>query len=185
MRPALVGRTPGNDHGVSIHAPAWGATLYRFPRISMFRLFQSTHPRGVRQQQGHHHAHDASRFNPRTRVGCDIMGHQFFDNHIEFQSTHPRGVRRVYLSQLSAGRRVSIHAPAWGATSNISRSSLSILVFQSTHPRGVRRAMRTNRFRRFFVSIHAPAWGATCIDSHGCQCLICFNPRTRVGCDTR
>ena len=34
----------------------------------------------------------------------------------KFQSTHPRGVRLVMVSQHAALRRVSIHAPAWGAT---------------------------------------------------------------------
>ena len=55
---------------VSIHAPAWGATLSRsVPRFS------------------------APRFNPRTRMGCDI------------------GLWSTIVADI-----VSIHAPAWGAT---------------------------------------------------------------------
>ena len=41
---------------VSIHAPAWGATV----------------------AVGHHHVHGAG-FNPRTRVGCDLfLGRSIF-----------------------------------------------------------------------------------------------------------
>ena len=34
------------------------------------------------------------------------------------------------------------------------------------------------------VSIHAPVWGAT-LKFIGNQLFLCFNPRTRVGCDAR
>ena len=33
-----------------------------------------------------------------------------------FQSTHPSGVRRTGQQQLPRVRRISIHAPQWGAT---------------------------------------------------------------------
>ena len=37
---------------ISIHAPAWGATGVMFAKIlNLFTKFQSTHPRGVRQQK--------------------------------------------------------------------------------------------------------------------------------------
>ena len=57
---------------VSIHAPAWGATLY------------STVPAVI-----------DSCFNPRTRVGCDARKSRRNDLRDVFQSTHPRGVRRT------------------------------------------------------------------------------------------
>jgi len=56
-------------------------------------------------------------FNPRPRVGGDFA------------------VNRGYR-----GFKISIHAPAWGATE---------------HARGGTHA--------FYISIHAPAWGATII----------------------
>ena len=56
---------------VSIHAPAWGATLPHM-RIPARRAFQSTHPRGVRHI-------------PTCTSRASNSG---------FQSTHPRGVRR-------------------------------------------------------------------------------------------
>ena len=58
---------------VSIHAPAWGATI----------LLLRTSPVVLG-------------FNPRTRVGCDIL---------EIIPEQPC-------------RNVSIHAPAWGATTS-------------------------------------------------------------------
>ena len=59
---------------VSIHAPAWGATTVASQQSQSVIQFQSTHPRGVRHlaRDGGHHGH--TRFNPRTRVGCDGPG---------------------------------------------------------------------------------------------------------------
>ena len=103
-------------------------------------LFQSTHPRGVRPERYLYHQGHCLRFNPRTRVGCDVLCVLTVTaDSSRFQSTHPRGVR---LGNTSCDYRrchvVSIHAPAWGAT------------------RCTARIDGTGR-----VSIHAPAWGAT------------------------
>jgi len=78
-------------------------------------------------------------------------------------------------------RQVSIHAPAWGATSRPALPGTFL-----------------------YVSIHAPAWGATedakyaqgykvfqSTHPHGVRPFgrgqlmpgLCFNPRTRMGCD--
>ena len=77
-------------------------------------------------------------FNPRTRVGCDVSPSSLIDPASKFQSTHPRGVRRVRVVHFGRIYRVSIHAPAWGAT---------------------REQRDWSEFKP--VSIHAPAWGAT------------------------
>ncbi len=79
---------------VSIHAPAWGATV-RGGVTSFHNWFQFTHPHGVRQEP---HCPRAwlPRFNSRTRMGCD----------------QTRRLSKITL-------RVSIHAPAWGATAII------------------------------------------------------------------
>ena len=58
-----------------------------------------------------------------------------------FQSTHPRGVRRVRPFSSLQYFRVSIHAPAWGATLPPSGVIEVDTEFQSTHPRGVRRTL--------------------------------------------
>ena len=56
---------------VSIHAPVWGATQRRH-NFYYERLFQSTHPCGVRPLQCSL-SHNLYGFNPRTRVGCDLL----------------------------------------------------------------------------------------------------------------
>ena len=55
-----------------------------------------------------------------------------------FQSTRPRGARLSLYLSVRFANFVSIHAPAWGATSAV-----------------------YNKRRNGNVSIHAPAWGAT------------------------
>ena len=165
---------------VSIHAPTRGATriilrqqskLISFnPRthagcdmavsrwLSTARLFQSTHPRGVR-----HHLFgtllNRPSFNPRTHAGCDPLETIFATPKRMFQSTHPRGVRLSGMQREGIKRTVSIHAPTRGATIRQGRLGI-IKVFQSTHPRGVR-----------------PPLPGTC------KPRPCFNPRTHAGCD--
>ena len=142
---------------VSIHAPTWGATV-RINRSFSVRLFQSTHPHGVRPllitenglpikfQSTHPHGvrlrvvmnnilHRS--FNPRTHVGCDrprCPARTAFPGfnprtHVGCDRTHPWP---------SSMRQVSIHAPTWGATQDYVKLTKSLR-----------------------VSIHAPTWGAT------------------------
>ncbi|MHB9293879.1 hypothetical protein Holit_02998 [Hollandina sp. SP2] len=79
---------------VSIHAPAWGATLGVRYTGEANRKFQSTHPRGVRHSDFRDFSLETGCFNPRTRVGCDA---ETIEQRIDLLI-------------------VSIHAPAWGAT---------------------------------------------------------------------
>ena len=76
-------------------------------------------------------------FNPRARVGRDPGE-----------------------TEKDRSRRVSIHAPAWGATDKRPISGVSPT-----------------------VSIHAPAWGATSCHYQTHQQMLGFNPRARVGRD--
>ena len=77
-------------------------------------------------------------FNPRARVGRDSGKRPHQPRRHVFQSTRPRGAR-LRRKQVQAHQgMVSIHAPAWGATSSGNVEQITIE-----------------------VSIHAPAWGAT------------------------
>ena len=149
-------------HPVSIHAPAWGATVLLPGQAGFPDGFQSTHPRGVRpiqQRLGHP---VAAGFNPRTRVGCDASWISAWTGPSSF---NPR--TRV------------------GCDTAASQQSQITNQFQSTHPRGVRPCGDGWETVMGYVSIHAPAWGAT---HRLCGCYVwlsSFNPRTRVGCDHR
>ena len=97
-------------------------------------------------------------FNPRTRTGCDGNNFVYNSSNLGFQSTHPHGVRPgaslkmpllsgfnprtrtgcdVYRPCQLHNIRVSIHAPARGATTQGSQGR-RYGMFQSTHPHGVR-----------------------------------------------
>ncbi len=123
---------------VSIHAPARGATPRRSTAVPRGGCF-NPRPRAGGDGASPAGLHHPRRFNPRPRAGVD--------------GDRPR--RHPALA-------VSIHAPARGATSRAFVSAAS-LVFQSTPPRGGR---------------HQPLPG----DGAARQS---FNPRPRAGGDTR
>ena len=100
---------------ISIHAPAWGATLF-LP--SYWR--------------GRYH------FNPRSRMGSDIISAFLLAWPVSFQSTLPHGERRKRLKWLPP-----------------------VIVFQSTLPHGERHRQLLHLRQLRHISIHAPAWGAT------------------------
>ena len=103
-----------NDSAVSIHAPAWGATMLIYAKHKTKISFNPRTRVGCDIQKRRFPLSPLS-FNPRTRVGCDRLAFIVTTASGKFQSTHPRGVRRFAL----------IYATVIG-------------VFQSTHPRGVR-----------------------------------------------
>ena len=143
-------------------------------------VFQSTHPRGVRQISVNT-INQRGRFNPRTHVGCDI---DVIVTVIQcgFQSTHPRGVRRVSpfpgmfvpvcfnpRTHVGCDMRVdsdrnmmwvSIHAPTWGATHKAKQKLLKVRSFNPRTHVGCDSTDREGILREV-VSIHAPTWGAT------------------------
>ena len=69
-RPAC-GYCPQLVIGVSIHAPARGATTPLCSGSSMQRKFQSTRPRGARQDATSRAVESGMGFNPRAREGRD------------------------------------------------------------------------------------------------------------------
>ena len=124
--------------GISIHAPGWGATrfLMLFSAVNFY-------------------------FNPRTRVGCDLLLQSFITPAFQISIHAPGwGATKIahIIDQIS---KISIHAPGWGAT----------MLGEATSQYAAK------------ISIHAPGWGAT-TDRDGARALLRnFNPRTRVGCD--
>ena len=96
--------------------PPRGGRPRRRAMRTLASAFQSTPPRGGRLVQAARCCSGCQSFNPRPRVGGDVS------HRVEHVGLH----------------RVSIHAPAWGAT-----------------------AASAPRPHHEPVSIHAPAWGAT------------------------
>ncbi len=164
---------------VSIHAPARGATTYQnlnqraesfqsthphgvrqLPpkRLPSSCLFQSTHPHGVRPEETGQ-ATPRGGFNPRTRTGCDPASMSSLRPPSGFNPRTRTGCDRRSAMRPSR-RKVSIHAPARGATRYWGRVRIKPK-FQSTHPHGVRQ-------RCYKLPL----------------LLTRFNPRTRTGCDT-
>ena len=120
-------------------------------------------------------------FNPRSRKGSDTGEYFYASPHLIFQSTLPQGERqltnihaffRKYFNPRSrkgsdnSARstqymiRISIHAPARGATLTISTLNWET-IFQSTLPQGERHLPFYGMFDLDSISIHAPARGAT------------------------
>ena len=199
-----------------------------FNNTTETQMFQSTHPRGVRPSTNATMTSVAA-FQSTHPRGVRPKTRRRLSRRKWFQSTHPRGVRRRRAGVHPAGRGVSIHAPAWGATQCFRSFARQHHRFQSTHPRGVRLAVGIDDTLIFLVSIHAPAWGATAqairlelghlVSIHApawgatfnvynalgyawlfqsthprgvrrsrrsasSTASACFNPRTRVGCDS-
>ncbi len=118
-------------------------------------IFQSTHPRRVRQVP---YTWPLAQlyFNPRTRVGCDILDEYGPLRVLVFQSTHPRRVRHGQQSPRSVEPRFQSTHPRRVRLGDI--PFLPILYkFQSTHPRRVRRGGYRAPRQGHRISIHAPA----------------------------
>ena len=122
---------------VSIHAPARGATAFANHQFSKSWVSIHAPARGATHLRPWD-LPQAIRFNPRTRTGCDGKG----------------------ASYMQIKKYVSIHAPARGATVML---QLAVKIAR--------------------VSIHAPARGATKRPWSYLFRQGCFNPRTRTGCD--
>ena len=86
---------------ISIHVPSWETTIFT-RRQPPCILFQSTFPRGERQDSGQEKGGYEKDFNPRSLVGNDAGG-------------------------LSGPRRshISIHVPSWGTTCSRMESWIS------------------------------------------------------------
>ena len=194
-RDIALARLIGRSADVSIHAPAWGATRGRRD-VRDDALFRSTRPHGARRA-------DAWRtwtmgFDPRARMGRDVVHRDQARATRVFRSTRPHGARHRAHGKLGDQSQVSIHAPAWGAT--LQRSNFPSMVSIHAPAWG---ATAAGAGRDSAVSIHAPAWGATetflRLDTvlfrstrpHGARhaspdcavSLIGFDPRARMGRD--
>ena len=192
-----------NTQWVSIHAPAWGATFAIEASKVALKCFNPRTRMGcdltARLECGR-----CACFNPRTRMGCDD---RICINSISTISFNPRtrmGCDKVLCLSSNVSKRfnprtrmgcdfnnslrkskhrVSIHAPAWGATQQF-RHWMRLERFQSTHPHGVR--LQKMSVLVFGLSFNPRTrMGCDTLCSDCCIHPYCFNPRTRMGCDLR
>ena len=122
---------------VSIHAPARGATGVSDADLAEAAAFQFTRPQGARQSSSHAESlHNC--FNSRARKGRDQRGALVTMPEGWFQFTRPQGARRGRSLQREDHRGpVSIHAPARGATPSAETVAF-VRTFQFTRPQGAR-----------------------------------------------
>ena len=137
------GERPGCDGklqippGVSIHAPARGATVNQ-AAYSKGHIVSIHAPARGATRKATPAAHRRSRFNPRSRTGSDLL----------------------LLSYSITFIRVSIHAPARGATEPLIQSGSLQAVSIHAPARGAT-CLPCSFLYHLYVSIHAPARGAT------------------------
>ena len=145
---------------VSIHAPARGATASSSSHQAASSSFQSTLPRGERpdahvrlvvavqrfnprSREGSDttppvHPATTRRFNPRSREGSDCHSLRASDQVTCFNPRSREGSDCRFGFYLGKALRVSIHAPARGATRQPASARNLTPQFQSTLPRGER-----------------------------------------------
>ena len=138
--------------------PRVGGDESALKRSSAVIRFQFTPPRGGRLPHREIRA-VAVNFNSRPRVGGDVNAVACAVVPVIFQFTPPRGGRLMQSCTIRSISRISIHAPAWGATRSCA-TKLAPPNFNS-RPRVGGDPLAHILRRQTAISIHAPAWGAT------------------------
>ena len=146
--------------------------------------FQFTLPRRERHPTSPH-AVAMQGFNSRSREGSDITTHDRRGRRCGFQFTLPRRERPIKSHMSLETCKVSIHAPAKGATCSGLIDACSLCRFNSRSREGSDVEVQVVPEVGVVVSIHAPAKGAT--RSHAARHRIysSFNSRSREGSDRR
>ena len=168
---------PPNAPSVSIHAPAWGATISALS-----------------------HLRNRHRFDPRPRMGSDADRLTLTAGIVSIHAPAWGATDAAPVFKFAHG--VSIHAPAWGATS-VAGNVIRLRVFRSTPPHGERlrvaRAHWPSMFRstpphgeRQRLARSEPEGKFRSTPPHGerqrCsrrQVRRSFDPRPRTGSDER
>ena len=168
--------------------PAWERRGWQLAAVRN-GVFQSTLPHGGATRKPFEIETERIYFNPRPPHGerPGFLECSRFSS--KFQSTLPHGERPPTIPLNRRDDAISIHAPAWGATtlsssrrmvssyfnprprmgSDTSVSFLSVDrdLFQSTLPHGERLTGKGVGSITISISIHAPAWRATLHHGHG------------------
>ena len=164
---ARVGRDPNQRWGVTMSIASFNPRArvgrdVRRSRAALKNISFNPRARVGRDLPMNDTPEPVERFNPRARVGRDAIrvGEMMMSG--LFQSTRPRGARLTRPSIAGVDSLVSIHAPAWGATTC---EGLARLLVASFNPRA--------RVGRDLTTLTSVVKGSAS-----------FNPRARVGRDT-
>ena len=150
---------PGCASGSFNPRSRMGSDLKKLLQTPRKRGFQSTLPHGERLKAVRFMS-GSTGFNPRSRMGSDILRALLLPVHHVSIHAPAWGATSLFYYGTTV-RLVSIHAPAWGATLLPASELQAYQEFQSTLPHGERPGLRVGEAATLRVSIHAPAWGAT------------------------
>ncbi len=167
-------------YGISIHAPAWGATF------APDALALSATDFNPRSRVGSDHqwlqcGHISWYFNPRSRVGSDDVICFIGSAPLLFQSTLPRGERHFFKGHLLIHRRFQSTLPR-GERPGDDYDGWHCAGFQSTLPRGERPLWQNSPISPFLFQSTLPR-GERRLLQWQLQLQYYFNPRSRVGSD--
>ena len=161
-----------------------GARLRPSPSRIRNPLFQSTRPHGARLSGQPRQVTLFFCFNPRARTGRDSI---FLETENEMISFNPRARtgRDPYTPNFfRILKKVSIHAPARGATLFAICYVYIYILFQSTRPHGARRTELVHSTRATDRFQSTRPHGARQKTSADYFCSDGFNPRARTGRDS-
>ncbi len=144
--------------------------------------FRSTRPHGARPAAKYGSGATPC-FDPRARMGRDLDRDGEGRKGHGFRSTRPHGARHLRRAVGKRRLNVSIHAPAWGATLELTKRDLERLQVSIHAPAWGATPPRNTDPARHRVSIHAPAWGATGQTDRRYELRSGFDPRARMGRD--
>ena len=158
-RPSQTRQTPRHT-GVSIHAPAWGATRSSPCRADRIRCFNP------RARMGRDAPAEVVQLNLTTvSIHAPAWGAtkvEWWKPQDHAVSIHAPAWGATQFAQLCVQQRsVSIHAPAWGATGTYAGIIDYTSGFNPRARMGRDEDMEEKDGHIASVSIHAPAWGAT------------------------
>ena len=169
------------SHSVSIHAPARGATEIRLCKASRRDVSIHAPARGATTKEfGYLLKHRVSIHAPaRGATELIEIGSLWVS---KFQSTHPHGVRLPLLNIPII--LLSFNPRTRTGCDTISYSSCTPrFTFQSTHPHGVR-PLVCGQIDKVFMFQSTHPHGVRLAFAQRCKDYIpSFNPRTRTGCD--
>ena len=165
---------------ISIHAPQWGATAPWMVRVSS-RVFQSTHPSGVRRGPADITPTALPIFQSTHPSGVRHSVNSAIIQYLIFQSTHPSGVRRSRSGTRGCLRDFNPRTPV-GCDPRLLIFPLPASYFNPRTPVGCDLPPLSPPTSQH-ISIHAPQWGATSFPPRFFIKSKYFNPRTPVGCD--